>query len=69
VAKRQAKNEGHLCHVSAEAMDRRYWAERRFSMVVIEVMVKATGGDPTLPVVLCPAHEADNSYLGRVSSI
>lgn len=40
---------GHLCHVSAEAMDQCYWAEHRLSMVLIEVMVKATDDDPTLP--------------------
>jgi hypothetical protein len=39
---------GHLCHVSADAMHRRYWAEHRFSMILIEVVVKATDGDPTL---------------------
>ena len=39
----------HLCHVSAGAMDGRYWAEHLFSMVLIEVMVKATDGNPTLP--------------------
>ena len=27
----------------------RYWAEHRFSMVLIEVMVKATDGEPGLP--------------------
>jgi hypothetical protein len=46
-AKRRMK--GHLCNVSAETMDRRYWAEHRFSMVLIEVMVNATDDDPTLP--------------------
>jgi hypothetical protein len=43
---------GHLCHVSAKAMDKCYWAEHRFSMVLIEVMVKATDADPVLPVGL-----------------
>jgi hypothetical protein len=28
---------------------RNYWAEHRFSMVLIEVIVNATDGDPGLP--------------------
>jgi len=45
--KAKVKKAGYA--VSAEVMEQCYWAEHRFSMVLIEVIVNATDGDPSLP--------------------